>query len=153
MGTPKGTGWELRGLAALLAVVSMVPLAGHASAPAGRYTVSAETVYDTVTKLTWQRAATSTKRNWANSKSYCASLSLAGFASGWRLPTVSELETLVDRTTYYPAIDSTAFPGTSPAYFWSSSPDNDGSAWYVDFHDGVSRMANQVMDYRARCVR
>ncbi|MBI5544659.1 MAG: DUF1566 domain-containing protein [Deltaproteobacteria bacterium] len=141
---------------ASLAIISLAPFTGHASAPAGRYAVSTDTVYDTATRLTWQRAVSSTTRSWADSKSYCASLSLAGFSSGWRLPTVSELETLVDRTTYNPAIDSTAFPGTQSEHFWSSSSTDaagGGDAWQVYFYGGGSDWHSQSNYYFARCVR
>ena len=57
----------------------------------------------------------------------------------WRLPNVKELSSLVDRSRREPAIDAKAFPATPSKWFWSSSPyvGGSGSAWYVDFNDGV----------------
>lgn len=58
-------------------------------------------------------------------------------ASDWRLPTQSELHTLVLIDGSSPAIDLTYFPNTT-SYYWSASsyavlPAN---AWGVDFTDG-----------------
>lgn len=40
----------------------------------------------------------------------------------WRLPNVKELDSLVDRQRYQPAIDPAAFPGAPSACFLSSTP-------------------------------
>jgi Protein of unknown function (DUF1566) len=67
-----------------------------ANAPAGRYTINAAagTVFDTKTKLTWQRAVASTRYTWPDAKTTCAALVLNG--KGWRLPTIGELSSLID---------------------------------------------------------
>jgi len=82
--------------------------------PAGRYTISGGTVYDTKTKLTWQQVPSSTTYTASGAGTYCAGLSLAGLH--WRLPAIKELATLVDGTG---AIDATSFP-SSPSC-WSST--------------------------------
>lgn len=48
---------------------------------------------DSVSGLTWQNPVGTGNFNWSAAKSYCASLSLAG--GGWRLPTISELRSLI----------------------------------------------------------
>jgi hypothetical protein len=126
---------------------------GHADAPIGQYTVTSDTVYDTKTKLTWQRAVASSAMTWANAKSYCTALNLGG--SGWRLPSMKELQTIVDKTRSNPAIDPTAFPSTPSDYFWSSSPVAgyaDG-VWSVDFLSGDSLNFVVGDALRVRCVR
>ena len=67
-----------------------------ASAPAGRFTVAGGSVTDNKTKLIWQQATPQTMYSWSEAKTYCAcgGPGLAGV--GWRLPTVRELQTLVD---------------------------------------------------------
>src|ERR1700733_1725114 len=115
-----------------------------ADAPAGRYTIgagaAAGTVYDTKTKLTWQRTVSSTTYTWANAKSACRGLSLNG--AGWRLPTIAELLSIVDFSrTSAPLIDATAFPGTPSVVFWSSTAVVDSTptaAWPVYFNTGFS---------------
>lgn len=62
---------------------------------------------------------------------------------------------LVDPTAAGPAIDGTAFPGTSAAAFWSSSPyvGLAGFGWVVDFGDGSSYDTGASYALRVRCVR
>jgi hypothetical protein len=123
--------------------------------PASYDTSTPGVVVDKVTGLMWQRDVPASSYTWADAKSYCAGLSLAGHLD-WRLPTSIELVSLVDFTRSSPAIDVTAFPNTPSAYFRSSSPvagDAD-FAWVVDFYDGRSS-SNDGVDYayRVRCVR
>ncbi|MGB8297301.1 MAG: DUF1566 domain-containing protein, partial [Polyangia bacterium] len=76
-------------------------------ANSGQYAVSADglTVTDTITGLVWQRDGSGTRAvcaagttcTWAEAKVYCAALVLGG-VSGWRLPGVMELSTIVDFT-------------------------------------------------------
>ena len=88
-------------VARFLAVVALATVAftrsADANAPAGRYTTSSGTVYDTKTKLTWQQAVAPGTYAWAGAKAYCAGLNLGG--TGWRLPTIKELQTIesIDR--------------------------------------------------------
>ena len=144
---------------------------GNSTDP-GEYEVSADgqMVSDTITGLLWQRdvsgarAGCHGKNNnltctWNEAQSYCASLSLAGL-SGWRLPGVMELATLLDLSRSNPAIDPAAFPGTPAEAFWSSSPSamwrttDSSAAWAVDFKTGTNDIADAQATYaRARCVR
>lgn len=101
------------------------------------YVASTSTVADSQSGLIWQR-------------------DVGGFASGWRLPTKWELETLVDVSTSNPAIDSTAFPGTPSEPFWTSTlyaSSGSGSAWLIYFYDGHSNYYGMPLSYRVRCVR
>jgi len=143
--------------ATCLIVVTTAPPA-LAAAPAGRYTINAGagTVYDTLTKLTWQQAVPASTYTWANAKTYCTGLNLGGYAVGtWRLPTMVELFGIVDRTTSNPAIDTTAFPSTPAEWFWSSTPyqPSSSSAWHVNFNNGYVNDFDVTVNYRVRCVR
>jgi hypothetical protein len=137
---------------AVVAGAALQAAPGHADAPIGQYTVTTDTVYDTKTKLTWQRAV-APSATWANATSYCTALNLGG--PGWRLPSMKELQTIVDKTRSNPAIDPTAFPSTSSARFWSSSPaaDNSGYAWTVYFNYGHSDRYDVNGAFLVRCVR
>ena len=58
---------------------------------------------------------------------------------GWRLPTIEELSSLVDRTKHQPAIDSEVFPNTESGMYWSSTPcvwDVLNNRWVVVFKMG-----------------
>ena len=122
-------------------------------AGAGHYQAGDGTVYDTRTKLTWQLDVSMTPVDWATAKDYCGGLDLGGM--GWRLPSVSELQTLIDETTTDPAIDLTAFPGTPSDYFWTSSilPRFESFVWTVYFGYGLSTFFDVNQTHFVRCVR
>ncbi len=130
-------------LGAVAIIALTLPTSADANAPAGRYVVTnggtaSGTVYDTKTKLTWQQAVPSTTYTWAAAKTYCAGVGASLGGTGWRLPTCKELQTIVDDSRTYPAIDSNAFPNTQTTVYWSSSQvaGSPSYAWYVDFSDG-----------------
>ena len=144
-------------VARFLAVVALATVAftrsADANAPAGRYTTSSGTVYDTKTKLTWQQAVAPGTYAWAGAKAYCAGLNLGG--TGWRLPTIKELQTIVDDSQTNPSIDTTAFPSTPADVFWSSSPlaGSSSYAWYVYFYLGYTDYGDVFGAVNVRCVR
>ena len=123
--------------------------------PNTRYQVSSGggVVTDTWTKLQWQRSVVAGKKSWQQGKDDCAGLDLEG--KGWRLPWVRELHGLVDYQEANPSIDSTAFPGTPAAVFWSASPPVGAPyALMVYFDSGVvSNNYNVSVTYEVRCVR
>jgi hypothetical protein len=115
------------------------------------------TVTDNRTTLMWQQAEPG-KMYWGTAVSYCKNSTLAN-KSGWRLPNVKELQSLVDYTRTYPAFDTTAFPNVGSTYtaYWASTTDayTTSDAWYVSAVDGqvytwVEKASNQ---YYVRCVR
>jgi hypothetical protein len=67
-------------------------------------------------------------------KAACDKLSYAGFNSGWRMPTVEELRSIVDYTRHEQAWDINVFGGKHDDWYWTSTPcawDRTGSAWVV----------------------
>jgi hypothetical protein len=148
----------LRLVGAIAVVAVAWSAAARAAAPAGHYTFPATgSVFDTKTKLTWQRTAPAATYAWAAAKTYCAGLSTTLGGTGWRLPTIKELQTIVDETQVAPPIDSTAFPGTPANAFWSSTQTKDSAgAWFVDFGpntSGGTTSDNVSAAYNVRCVR
>jgi hypothetical protein len=84
-----------------------------------------------------------------------------GFAghSDWRLPNREELESLVEKACYAPAINTTLFPNAGlrhrfPGY-WSSSPDatNSDKAWVVYYDLGITNDVPRKYDNAVRLVR
>ena len=153
---------RLLGVIAIIAVT--LPTSADANAPAGRYVVTSGgpdagtgngTVYDTKTKLTWQQTVPSTAYTWANAKTYCAGVGASLGGTGWRLPTLKELQTIVDYSQSNPSIDSTAFPSTPAAWFWSSSPlaGSSSFAWLVYFGNGSAYYDGVSATDSVRCVR
>lgn len=93
----------------------------------------------------------------------------AGYAgqTDWRLPNRRELESIVERRCYRPAINEALFPNTpyepdvdvrisKAGFVWSSSPyvSHAGSAWVVDFGTGGGVYAElKTNALRVRLVR
>jgi hypothetical protein len=118
-----------------------------------RYQAAGGTVRDRFTGLTWQQSPDPAVRAWDDSRAYCAALPLAG--GGWRLPSMKELQSLVDDRQASPAIDPVAFPDSPGDPFWSGTPvaGTTASAWRVSFEHGYTYDALVTYQYRARCVR
>jgi Protein of unknown function (DUF1566) len=144
----------------LAGLVIAVPR-GAADPPPGWYTISNDgmpdgTVLDNQTGLTWQQAVPAMTYTWAEAGAYC-SMNPAGLpGTGWRLPSMQELETIVDDCQPLPpAIDPNAFPGTPAEEFWTSSPFEPmpGFAWVVYFKSGIAYGDPVGNGYGVRCVR
>lgn len=125
----------LVGLASALAIVTATPHATAEPPCAARYTLKNGVVLDNDTNLTWQQNF-GTDLTFADAKSYCASLTLDG--GGFRVPTIFELQTIVDESRKIPVIDDATFPGTPKDIFWSATPRVDPTDcancnWYVNF--------------------
>jgi hypothetical protein len=124
-----------------------------ADAPLCRYSIGMTTVVDNETTLTWQRVVDNQPYTWAQADTYCKTLNLDG--SVWRLPTLHELQSIVDESKVNPAIDEAVFPFTLNTFFWSSVhyvPDSN-AAWGIDFAGGDVGRNGVVGDSRVRCVR
>ena len=136
-----------------VALTALWPHEGRADAPPNRYTFPGGTVYDTKTNLYWQQTISANSYTWADAKTYCASQNLNGVNG--RLPSMKELQTILDRTRTNPTIDPTAFPTTPNARFWTSSPlaGSASGAWAVDFANGSSSNWAVTLTFRVRCVR
>ena len=84
-------------------------------------------VRDALTGLVWQQQESASTMTWADAQSYC--LSLVSGGSGFRLPTLKELDSIMDLTADSgPTLDRTAFPYTGTDTFWTSSPYVDRNA-------------------------
>lgn len=94
------------------------------------------TVLDKSTGLIWGKTFDKSMP-WADAIKACKELSLGGHKD-WRLPTVNELFSLVDRKKYKPAIDTEFFPDTKSDWYWTSEElaDDSGFAWIVVFGYG-----------------
>ena len=142
-----------------LIVTSVLGMSTRASAPVGRYSINGGTVYDAKTKLTWQQAASATTYTWADAQTLCGNVGTVLGQSNWRLPTVKELQTLVDFANTANMIDPAYFGSASPqGLFWSSTQvvgASSPSAWVVGFdqEDGSIGAIAQSQKLYARCVR
>ena len=122
-----------------------------------------EIVTDNITKLQWQdnEEAKTVTKTWEEAKSYCQNLTLGGYTD-WRLPTIVELQSIVDDFMYQPSLDTTAFLNYSTSYYgyWSSTTFasyNTSNAWIITFTEGLILPNEKYRgdDYNryVRCVR
>jgi uncharacterized protein DUF1566 len=138
---------------ALFVMVLLAALITQATAPAGRYTISAGTVYDTKTQLYWAQTASPGTYMQSNAATYCS-----GLGGAWRVPKMKELFTIVDlsvvASTTVPSIDATAFPSTPAAHFWCADANvgNSSSGWIVDFSTGTALGESTGATDYVRCV-
>ena len=114
------------------------------------------TVTDNVTGLMWQQEDDNIERTWEEALTYCEGLTLAG-NSGWRLPNIKELRSIVDNTKDNgPSIDTTYFPNTNSSRYWSSTTNvqnQTSGAWLVSFSAGGFSSTFKSSDEHVRCVR
>ena len=132
---------------------------GVSSLMAGSFTRNANgVVTDSRTNLEWQDDYSDNGNSikyttWQSAIEYCENLNLDG-NNDWRLPNLNELTSLVDDTTYSPAIDG-VFQNTNSNNYWSSTTyayyyDN---AWIVNFDDGYQSNYSKGYGSYVRCVR
>lgn len=126
------------------------------------------TATDSATGLTWMRCSMgqtwtgSTCSGTAGTYTFNQANALTGTVpwanqNDWRVPNIRELQTIVDRAVYSPAINSSAFPNTPSSVFWSGSPSASYSdlAWVVNFSSGYANYggAFRSNSYSVRLVR
>jgi hypothetical protein len=119
-------------------------VAGAVAVTAAQFTVEGEVVVDRVTGLRWERAVGATSPFGA-ATARCASL-------GMRLPSIRELQSIVDENAHAPAIDLALFPETPAAGFWSGTL-RGSDPWHVQFLDGqTSAEVLAEASLASRCV-
>jgi len=124
---------------------------------------NAAEVRDPGTGLVWLRCAEGTR--WSagacvgtpGAFTWAEALAIARAAgSGWRLPDIKQLASLVDPGRAAPAIDTARFPNAPASWFWSATPSgtDPAYAWYVNFGTGASGPNGYRLDrHLVRLVR
>lgn len=120
------------------------------------------TVTDSLTGLMWQQIPPGTGPrapalfDWEGAVRFCEDLSLGG-RTDWRLPSVHELQTLVDYLLCGPAIDP-VFAGAIGEFWTSTSLAGEPLfAWTLDFRTGSTsvdyKRPDETCYLRLRAVR
>ena len=174
--------WSLVGAAAFMAasIVAGRPAIAQPQAPTGQRLVDNgnDTITDTQTGLMWERKTTAVgsgpnlrdPRDVDNTYTWeiamgdwidqmngrlIANVGDGGFAgySDWRLPTLAELQTIVD--TSLPARINPLFGPNAAAPYWSASRRALGPAipWYVLFGNDIPVSVGQPFSFHVRAVR
>ena len=118
--------------------------------------LSAETtlIKDDVHKLMWEdtKHVDETKINHIQAISYCSQLDLGKLK--WRIPTLSELLSIVDYKSYKPAILKEFNHVDKEILYWSNTPyvRSSDEYWGVNFKDGSTSNASETYDRYVRCV-
>jgi hypothetical protein len=78
-----------------------------------------------------------------------------GGYSDWRMPTIKELDSIVDLSRYNPAINTGYFPNTMASFYWSSTTraSYTGYAWNMYFYYGLDNRSTKSSHYYVRAVR
>ncbi|HTZ18611.1 MAG TPA: DUF1566 domain-containing protein, partial [Dissulfurispiraceae bacterium] len=127
------------------------------------------TITDNVTGLLWQKCTLGLSGSDCATGAatlydqYSSSGACTALGSGWRVPTIYELRTIVDYglntvisyNVYKPAINATVFPATQANIYWSSTAhaSSPNEAWYVNFTDGATYFDYKGNSYYVRCVK
>ena len=113
-------------------------------------------VKDPVNNLIWEDTlhAAEEKVTHIEAKSYCQGLKLGNF-DNWRLPTLSELLSIVDFRRYKPAILKEFQHVDNYTIYWSStvSARTSDDFWGIVFSDGSTKTEYGRYGRYVRCVR
>jgi len=115
---------------------------------------NSEAVLDRETGLVWEQSP-STSTFWANAQTHCNKLTV-GNRLGWRLPTLQELASLVDRSQSNPALPAGhPFSNVQSDLYWSATTlaINASAAWDVVFVDGGVGGQDKSSTHFVWCVR
>ena len=137
--------------------------------PNSRYTDNGNsTVTDNDTGLMWKQClegltgvgcttGVGTGHSWQAALALTTTVNSAGFAGyhDWRVPNLTELESLVARNCFNPAINSRFFPNDLASVVWSSSPvaNPSNSAWGINFDGGGTYFNSRSNSKQVRLVR
>jgi len=152
-----------------------------ASTPTSQFQINNNgTVFDYKTQLMWKRCSegqswdsvnstctgSATQYTWQNALKQAKTVNNGGgFATytNWRVPNKKELASIVEVKCFYPAINTTLFPTTSPLVYWSASPFSSkiayysnrfgNTSWAVNFNLGLSNIYNKSFLEQVRLVR
>ncbi|WP_447986413.1 Lcl C-terminal domain-containing protein [Nitrospira sp. Nam74] len=111
-------------------------------------------VKDLQTGFTWEQSPDFSYSVWTEAIAHCKAKTVGGH-TGWRLPSIKELSTLIDSSQKDPALPSGhPFGNNKSSIFWSSTPSetDDMVAWHVSFFTGEAVTDQKSQTRRAWCM-
>ena len=112
-----------------------------------------EAVLDRETGLVWQRDTDDTGYNWDSAQNICYQIEIGG-RMGWRLPTIDELATLIDRTQSNPALPEGHLFTNVKGFYWSSTAYvGVAGAFRVELDQGIVHGCTVTVENYVRAVR
>ncbi|HEU4684332.1 MAG TPA: DUF1566 domain-containing protein [Nitrospira sp.] len=158
--------WQGIGFIALLVFVSGGAVVADAdtgvqmvSRGESRFTILTEfkgqAVRDTATGLIWELTPQSGVYDWETAHQRCSASSVGGH-TGWRIPTLDELRTLIDPTMIDVKLPAGhPFSRVESALYWSATKSRPDApyAWTVNFSSGSAMALERYMAGFVWCVR
>ncbi len=119
-------------------------------------TLSAERIFhDKSTSLVWQDSRENAKLSitYYQAVDYCNDL-VIGKYNNFRVPTMDELQTIIDYNNYDPAILK-GFDYVSNEAYWTTTPfaDDKKIVWLIHFKKGARTVKDKHYDRYIRCVQ
>jgi hypothetical protein len=111
-------------------------------------------VLDRETGLVWEKAPSTSTFSWFNASIHCLSSNTGG-RTGWRLPALPELMSLVDQSQSNPSLPS-GHPFTVQSdFYWSATSNafDTSGARLVSFFNGGVLVDGKAFVFHAWCVR
>lgn len=137
------------------------------STPSSRFVINGSEAYDRQTKLTWSRCSVGT--TWVNDAGCIGEVQLLGLdaakqfaqtlGGGWRVPTIQELDSIVEQRCFNPAINSEVFPkvvnSEEGSPYWSDTRIEEIPLliYFIDFFDGTVDGHTKGFPLAVRLVR
>jgi hypothetical protein len=118
-----------------------------------KYISQRSAVLDSTNDILWQdnRSTQILKSSWQSAQQYCKQLHHNGYYN-WKLPTRDQLEDTIDKVSH--SIDP-SFEYNKQKQYWSnsSSMDQYGKAWYVDYDKAIMRIDEKNKRKYIRCIK
>lgn len=118
------------------------------------WTVSEDVLFDETTGLWWQREGSTERLTWPHAREYVRGLCRVAWSGrrDWRLPTVSELATILKRPRYPETFCVEPLFSPRLRRFWSADRCSFRSAWYASSELGYIAVQDFSCKMYARAV-